>query len=42
MAHDERPSERVRRVLSTRRDLAERKRFGGLAFTVDLSMGVAR
>jgi hypothetical protein len=32
MAYDERLAERVRRALSRRSDIAERKMFGGLAF----------
>jgi hypothetical protein len=32
MAYDERLAERIRRVFEERRDIAERKMFGGLAF----------
>ena len=32
MAYDERLATRIRRVLSTRRDITERRMFGGLAF----------
>ena len=32
MAYDEKLAERIRRVFGTRRDITERKMFGGLAF----------
>ncbi len=34
MPYDEKTAERVRRVLSGRRDIAEKKMMGGLAFTI--------
>lgn len=38
MAYDERMVERVRRILSGRRDVVERKMIGGLSFMVNGSM----
>ena len=34
MAYDEKTAERVRRALSGRRDISEKKMMGGLAFTI--------
>ncbi|SDP01908.1 TfoX N-terminal domain-containing protein [Klenkia soli] len=41
MAHDEELADRVRDVLSTVPDVAERRMFGGLAFLVGGAMAVA-
>lgn len=38
MGHDERTAERVRRILSGRRDVVEKKMVGGLSFIVNGSM----
>jgi hypothetical protein len=38
MAYDERTADRIRSALSTRRDVVERKMFGGLAFMVNGAM----
>jgi TfoX/Sxy family transcriptional regulator of competence genes len=38
MSYDEKTAERVRRILSRRRDVVEKKMFGGLCFMVNGSM----
>jgi len=38
MSHDEKTAERVRRILSRRSDVVEKKMFGGLCFMVNGSM----
>jgi len=38
MAYDEKTAERVRKILSGRRDVVERKMMGGLSFMVDDTM----
>ena len=38
MSYDEKTAERVRRILSRRRDVVEKKMFGGLCFIVGGSM----
>jgi TfoX/Sxy family transcriptional regulator of competence genes len=38
MSYDETTAERIRRILSRRRDVVEKKMFGGLCFMVDGDM----
>src|SRR5712691_3014080 len=38
MSYDEKTADRVRRILSTRGDVVEKKMFGGLCFMVNGSM----
>ncbi|MEV4155758.1 TfoX/Sxy family protein [Nocardia salmonicida] len=41
MAYDEELAERIREIVYPRRDLTERKMFGGLAFLIGGNMAVA-